>query len=1038
MSAQAAVPTKLPVISGYQLLKKLGQGGMGAVFMAKQLSMDRIVAVKILPAQLARNQAFVERFIREAKMAGRLSHENVVNAIDAGVENGTYYLAMEFVEGSSVRDLLTKEKTLAEAEALRIVRQAANGLKCAHDNGMIHRDVKPDNLLLDKEGTVKLADLGLARASKEDSSLTQTGTALGTPQYIAPEQARGDKDIDHRADIYSLGAMLYHLVTGEPPFKGETAAVVMAKHIMDEQQHPRDRNPNAKLSDGCCALIGWMMQKDPAARPANAQEVLDGVDRVANGQLPWSTPRSGVASNKRRTGQHAPVGAIPGARRGTEGPLKVVGPRMRDDSTFATRVPGPRPPQSNPAVLMGVGGAVALLVLGMVLGMGSGKQEPRAAAASRNAEKTSERAPEPAKPEVRAPEPAKPVEPARPAEAPMRPAQPAVPLPADKMPGQAEFEAATAYARANPDDHQGILRRIEPIAEKYAGTPVGGLANLAIGATKLKIMKQEADARAAQTAQAGAVAVKNDPVPSPAVVEPAAPAPAPAADASLAAARAEYGKQYEEVAQALKTRDWTNAAKKLDAAAREAKFKPIAGVIAEDRADVKRIEALLAQAEKNIDMRKGEPVALDARMQGKIAGIERGRVNIDLGKGATSVSFRDKFPPDEIVKTFDKQPGMDTAEAARARAAFWIAMQETDPAEAALKDLPEDAKGRYAQAVEAIKKGREAVLRAQTESEAEALAKKIEDLDKQNRAKDALALLDDFSKRYKETQVAAARASYFEQVRDKAAGRATAEMVRVDGGAFKFGPRREERKLPAYFIDKYEVSNKEFRKFAKWMLAEQNRQDAAKLVAEIAERHNGPRDMLEYMPRYLPEVAELVEARMQKEHGHGDRGGEHGDRMRRTLDYMREMRERMGGDDQPVVDINWYGAAAYAQWAGKRLPTAEEWDKAARGTDGRNMPAGNWSPKDAEKYNGGNEYEFRDEYKGAAPVNSMAEGASPYGCHHMSGNVWEWISEPGQCRGGSYMRCQGHLSLDCEDNETRPTPWARNMHTGFRCVKSER
>ncbi|MCW8132623.1 MAG: serine/threonine protein kinase, partial [Planctomycetota bacterium] len=340
MSQAGTTPSTLPTINGYQLLRKLGQGGMGTVFMARQLSMDRIVAVKILPPQFARNQAFVERFMREARLAGRLNHENVVNAIDAGSENGTYYLAMEYVEGSTVRDLIQKRGSLPEAEALELLRQAATGLKCAHENGLIHRDVKPDNLLLDKDGTVKLADLGLARSNKDDSSLTQTGTALGTPSYIAPEQARGDKDIDHRADLYALGAMLYHMLTGHTPFKGETAAVIMAKHLMEEPVHPRERNPNAKIGDGACQLVAWMMRKDANERPASAQEVIEAIARVTAGQ-PAVAGQPARGARTRRTGQHAPVGSSPSHRRGTEGPLKVVGPRMRDEGGYATRVGAP-------------------------------------------------------------------------------------------------------------------------------------------------------------------------------------------------------------------------------------------------------------------------------------------------------------------------------------------------------------------------------------------------------------------------------------------------------------------------------------------------------------------------------------------------------------------------------------------------------------------------------------------------------------------------------------------------------------------------
>jgi serine/threonine protein kinase len=276
---------------------------------------------------------------------------------------------------------------LSEKEALELLKQATHGLKCAHEAGLIHRDVKPDNLLIDKNGIVKLADLGLARSNKDDSSLTQTGMALGTPQYIAPEQARGDKDIDARADLYSLGAMLYHMLTGQVPFVGDTAAMVMAKHIMEEPIPLRTRNPNAKLTDGVSALTGWLMQKDRANRPSSAAEVLDAIDRVLEGRLPWPAQRPASAPvNRRRTGQHAPIGPAPSTpRRGTEGPLKVIGPRMRDEPS-TPRNAAPPVKGANPLMLAGVGAAAALLLVGLIAVMGSGGSESSKTAAASKAE----------------------------------------------------------------------------------------------------------------------------------------------------------------------------------------------------------------------------------------------------------------------------------------------------------------------------------------------------------------------------------------------------------------------------------------------------------------------------------------------------------------------------------------------------------------------------------------------------------------------------------------------------------------------------
>ena len=219
-------------IPGYQMLQKLGKGSMGVVYKAKQLSVDRVVAIKILLDPLAQNKEFIKRFEREAKIAAKLSHNNVVNAIDAGEIDGHYYFVMEYVEGPTIKDFLDKNKTFDEKEALRITLAIAEALKHAAQRGLIHRDIKPENVILTKQGEVKLADLGLARLTDDEKwGLSEAGMAIGTPYYISPEQVRGQTNIDIRADIYSLGATLYHMVTGKVPYGGETPNEVMRKHV---------------------------------------------------------------------------------------------------------------------------------------------------------------------------------------------------------------------------------------------------------------------------------------------------------------------------------------------------------------------------------------------------------------------------------------------------------------------------------------------------------------------------------------------------------------------------------------------------------------------------------------------------------------------------------------------------------------------------------------------------------------------------------------------------------------------------------------
>jgi serine/threonine-protein kinase len=259
-------------LGGFTLISRLGAGGMGAVYKARQNSMDRMVALKVLPPKLAKDASFIERFFREARSVARLNHPNIVQGIDVGEASGYYYFAMEFVEGSSLRDMIQEQGTIGEAESLDIVSQVAQGLQHAHAHGLIHRDVKPDNVLLDKDGTAKVCDLGLARQTQEDSSLTQSGVALGTPHYISPEQARGDADMDARTDLYSLGATWFHMLAGRPPYVADNPLAVITKHLTEPP--PKLSSARKGASRGIEAVIAKLMAKEPADRYQSAEELL--------------------------------------------------------------------------------------------------------------------------------------------------------------------------------------------------------------------------------------------------------------------------------------------------------------------------------------------------------------------------------------------------------------------------------------------------------------------------------------------------------------------------------------------------------------------------------------------------------------------------------------------------------------------------------------------------------------------------------------------------------------------------------------------
>jgi len=299
-----------PRLGGYELLAKAGSGGMGAVYKARQLSLDRVVAIKVLPPELARDMNYVKRFKREAKLAAKISHPNAVHVYDVGYEKGKHFIAMEYVPGLTMNEVLAKGP-LEEQRALEIVRQVASALGEAHRRNIIHRDIKPGNILLTREGTAKVSDLGLAKdiASTSEASLTVSGLVTGTPNYMSPEQCCGDRDIDHRTDIYSLGITLYRMITGTEPFEATTPVAVMQKH-MDEPL-PDPRSSEASISEATVQLIRDMTAKDRERRVQSCEDVIRRIDEATSGtaQVPM-----GAAQPTVPTPAPPPVGIPVGPR----------------------------------------------------------------------------------------------------------------------------------------------------------------------------------------------------------------------------------------------------------------------------------------------------------------------------------------------------------------------------------------------------------------------------------------------------------------------------------------------------------------------------------------------------------------------------------------------------------------------------------------------------------------------------------------------------------------------------------------------------
>jgi serine/threonine-protein kinase len=272
-------------IPGYQLLEKIGRGSMGIVYKARQLSMDRPVAVKILHARYATNADLLRRLTREAHLAAKLSHNNIVQAIDVGSAGSIHYFVMEYVEGTTIRHELEKGKTYGEQEALEIVVQIAQALQHAHRRGLVHRDVKPANIILTPDGVAKLADLGMARETTDEAGArAERGMTIGTPYYMAPEQINGGADVDGRVDIYSLGATLYHMVTGQPPFPGEKIEEVLGAHLRQELVPPD--HLNTSLSSGIGEVVEFMMAKGCEERYQTPDDLILDLECLLNHNPP--------------------------------------------------------------------------------------------------------------------------------------------------------------------------------------------------------------------------------------------------------------------------------------------------------------------------------------------------------------------------------------------------------------------------------------------------------------------------------------------------------------------------------------------------------------------------------------------------------------------------------------------------------------------------------------------------------------------------------------------------------------------------------
>ncbi|MDE0160599.1 MAG: protein kinase, partial [Acidimicrobiaceae bacterium] len=321
----------LTVFNGrYELLRRIARGGMADVYLARDASLDRQVAVKVLFPEFANDPSFVERFRREAKAAANLNHPNIVGIYDWGQEQGTYYIVMEYVVGRSMADVMRSTGRLSPDRAAEIAADVAEALSSAHNAGLVHRDIKLGNIIVSDDGQVKVADFGIATAlaRRTGDNLTHIGSVMGTATYFSPEQAQG-KALDGRSDLYSLGVVLYEMIVGKPPFTADTSTAVAVKHVQERPLAPSLLG--VSIVESLEAIILKLLAKNPANRYPKAEDLRADLQRYLAGahSIPTRTgqsprvatgrsPRVGTAQSPRvGTGQSPRVGTAQSLRVGT-------------------------------------------------------------------------------------------------------------------------------------------------------------------------------------------------------------------------------------------------------------------------------------------------------------------------------------------------------------------------------------------------------------------------------------------------------------------------------------------------------------------------------------------------------------------------------------------------------------------------------------------------------------------------------------------------------------------------------------------------
>ena len=918
-------------IAGFTLLECISKGGMGSVHRARQISMDRIVAVKLLAKKYTDDTVFIERFLKEARAAARLSHPNIVQAIDVGDSGCTYYFAMELVEGSTLSDILREKRRIPPLEACGIISQIARALEHASRYGMLHLDIKPGNIMLTPTGLAKLADFGLARhVEDEDTLYTEKKVIFGTPAYMSAEQLRGVPDLDGRSDIYSLGVTFYELVTGRNPFRSPTTKETLRK--VRRGNVPPAHTVDAGVPLDVSLTIGKMTAYERDDRYADASQLLVDLDALSRLQPPpivHNLTQPGLAS----AGEGAPwrTGVI--------------------------------------AALAAIAAALVVIVVALLLIIHS-------------------RSPESVPPERPAPVAHKP------------PGAAIEPGTADPADASAEADLKTIAAKATElmadDRYSEAFKLYADFATGHQKSAWAKAARNEANGVRLRAqwrvgdlaaeVRKALEAKDLNTAKKVYARIETIGLPE------AVSLAKPARDALLRAERAHRRRLEEEKRQAARAAfavSCRSARKLLEAAqidkAAEAyesflqneDYAAAAGLARGELAQIRLMQAMRDAALKGAARSPG--YRLQGQYRGAVVrGAHNARVLIAEGNQRRTVSI-------------EQLAGSDLASLAQKGASDHFAVCQ---GLVLFFDSQKDYQHAYRQIVLLRRQAKTALPPWLPELECRVILETIAQKTAQGLYRNAHELFLYLKKEHRRSPCYRENRQRLSQLLDAIAGGYVSDMKPIPAGSFRYGkakPGSRSRYLALFYMDVHEVTNSQYARFL------------AHVKSSGSKAFDHPRQP-EATRRHVP----------------------------LNWDTLSKQRPNC-----PVVGVDWFDAYAYARWRGKRLPTEIEWEKAARGGDGRKYPWGSfWRD---------NLCNARPKKFAAAahpptdvmPVGSFPRGKSPYDVLDMAGNAREWVddqkheSKSAILRGGSF---KDHASVCATDYPTIRLRDTRDNTTGFRCA----